>query len=152
MVSIHFNGLSARNTTDGYLPVSNKEGHKPCRRRRSALARFLGRTRSSEGKTNTLECLLTFVSSRSRSHPPRARASRALPPVCGVDRPRQGKDAKGKGGKGEKEAKGKGKGKAKGGKGKKGGKGGADQDEPPELPPPLQGKSELAAKIFDEVK
>ncbi|CAM9614506.1 unnamed protein product [Laminaria digitata] len=64
----------------------------------------------------------------------------------------KGKDAKGKGGKGDKEAKGKGKGKGKGGKGKKGGKGGGDQDAPPELPPPLQGKSELAAKIFDEVK
>lgn len=72
--------------------------------------------------------------------------------MYGVERAWQGKDAKGKGGKGDKDAKGKGKGKGKGGKGKKGGKGGGDQDEPPELPPPLQGKSELAAKIFDEVK
>ncbi|CAN0542003.1 unnamed protein product, partial [Ectocarpus sp. 12 AP-2014] len=66
----------------------------------------------------------------------------------------QGKDAKGKG---DKEDKGKGKEKGgkggKGGKGKKGGKGGGgDPDEPPELPPPLQGKSELAEKIFAEVK
>lgn len=65
----------------------------------------------------------------------------------------QGKDAKGKGGKEDKGKDAKGKG-SKGGKGKKGGKGGGggDPDEPPERPPPLQGKSELAEKIFTEVK
>lgn len=65
----------------------------------------------------------------------------------------QSEDGKAKKGKDGKQDKGKGgKGKGKGKKGKKGSKGGGESDDTPELPPPLQGRSELAKKIYNEVK